>query len=205
MLTTDDVVLGVPGRSLTYAHTAGTGAAADAARLTTAQCIIDRLPGAGTAAAFPAFGDINGCGTLPAASLKNGKFNNVLLGQTLTLSLNLRLDTDLGGVTLQSSMTSYNALNCNGPDPADLTGSTRSIPASVLGSLSYAGGSSTVASLLALANKALRGQPTPTRAATLAWLTSAARRVPSTSCSTTAACTATRRQPWPGRPPTAAT
>jgi hypothetical protein len=147
----------VPGRSLTYAYTAGSGPAADAARLATAQCIIDRLPGGGTAAAFPAFNDISGCGTLPTAILKNGKFNSVLIGQALALTLNTRLDTDLGSVVLSAAMTSYNALSCNGPDPADLTGITRPIPASVLSNLSYAGGSPTVDALLNLANKALGG------------------------------------------------
>ncbi len=157
MLTSTDVVLGVPGRSLTYSRTAGTGLAAEAARLATAQCIIDRMPGGGTAAAFPNFGNINGCNPLPAAILKNGKFNNVLIGQTMALTLNLRLDADLGSVALSASMASYNALGCNGPDPADLTGITRTIPASVLGNLSYAGGSPTVDALLNLANRALGG------------------------------------------------
>ncbi len=156
-LTDADVVLGAPGRSLTYARTAGTSPAALAARLATAQCIIDRLPAGGPAGAFPAFGDVSGCGPLPASLLKNGKFNNVLVGQALTLALNLRVDPSLGGVTLAASMTSYNALNCNGSDPADLTGLTRTIPASVLGNLSYLGGTATVTTLLGLANKALGG------------------------------------------------
>ncbi|MCI1188639.1 T9SS type A sorting domain-containing protein [Hymenobacter sp. DH14] len=158
MLITNDVVLGTAGRSLTYSHTPGTSSAANLARLATAQCIIDKMPAGGTAAAFPTtLGNVNGCSALPNSLLRNGKFNNVLIGQTLALALNARLDNTLSGVVLTASMQSYATLNCTSLDPADLSGIVRTMPAAVLGNLSYLGNSPTVGSLLALANKALGG------------------------------------------------
>ena len=153
MFTASNLVLGAPGRSLTYS------AGSSAVRQATAQCIVDKLPAGGTAAAFPSnLGDASGCaGSFPAGFLRNGRFANVLVGQTLTLALNLRLDNTLAGVPLSGTMTSYAALNCAAPDPSDQTGISRSVPAAVLGNLSFAGGTPTVGSLLALANKALGG------------------------------------------------
>ncbi|MET4075417.1 SprB repeat-containing protein [Hymenobacter sp. UYCo722] len=159
MFTTSNLVLGAPGRSLTYSYTGGSSAAARLARQATAQCIIDKLPAGGSAAAFPStLGNASGCASsFPSGFLRNGRFNNVLVGQTLTLALNLRLDNTLAGVPLSATMTSYATLNCSSPNPGDLTGISISMPAAVLGNLSYAGGTPTVGSLLALANKALGG------------------------------------------------
>ena len=75
--------------------------------LSAAQCIDTRLAATGNASALPAFGDKTlqnptSCqvsGT-PALPLKNGKFDNVLLGQTITLGLNLRLDPTLANLDL---------------------------------------------------------------------------------------------------------
>ena len=159
MFTTSSLVLGAPGRSLTYSYAGGSSAAASLARQFTAQCIIDKMPAGGTAAAFPsALGNASGCAiSFPSGFLRNGRFNNVLVGQTLALSLNLRLDNTLAGVPLSATMTSYAALNCSSPDPSDQTGLARSLPAAVLGNLNYGSGTATVGSLLALANKALGG------------------------------------------------
>lgn len=159
MFTTSNLVLGAPGRSLTYSYAGGSSGPANLARLATAQCIIDKLPAGGTAAAFPStLGNASGCASsFPPGFLRNGRFGNVLVGQTLTLALNLRLDNSLTGVPLNATMTSYATLNCASPDPSDLVGISRSMPAAVLGNLSYAGGTPTVGSLLALANKALGG------------------------------------------------
>src|SRR5262249_8923272 len=76
--------------------------------LTAANCIMTRLPGNGTPDALPnQFGDqtlqdspncqVPGPKILP---IKNGKFANVLLGQTITLALNLRLDPTLADLDL---------------------------------------------------------------------------------------------------------
>ncbi|GAA4035395.1 hypothetical protein GCM10022409_20050 [Hymenobacter glaciei] len=157
MFTATNLVLGAPGRSLTYSYTGGTSAAASQARTATAQCIIAKMPAGGSAAAFPStLGNASGCAaSFPSGFLRNGRFNNVLVGQTLALALNLRLDNTLTGVPLSATMTSYATINCSSPDSRDYTGISRSIPASVLGNLDYGSGTATVGSLLALANKAL--------------------------------------------------
>ncbi|HWQ33930.1 MAG TPA: hypothetical protein VNQ79_13855 [Blastocatellia bacterium] len=77
--------------------------------LASAQCIINRLPSGGPAAALPSFGDAmldsTSCQTAPTQLPvdSKGKWRNILLGQTVTLSLNVRLDTKLGGVKLCST------------------------------------------------------------------------------------------------------
>ena len=76
--------------------------------LSAAQCIMNRLPANGTPDALPdGFGDQTlqnspSC-QVPGPKLlaiKNGKFANVLLGQTITLGLNLRLDPTLANLDL---------------------------------------------------------------------------------------------------------
>ncbi len=86
LLAYGDVVVGVPGHSIT---------------LGTSKCIIDLLPAGGTAAVLPA-GNF-GCGEtgdplpdipdsiLKDFSKKESRFNNVLIGQIVALTLNLRL------------------------------------------------------------------------------------------------------------------
>ena len=146
LATGGDMIIGAGTRTITYASAAAAQQAA---------CIINNLPAGGTAAALPNNTAADGC-AIPATLLRNGRFNNVLIGQTITLSLNLRLDGSLGGVLLSSTMTSYNTLGaCSRvADPADLLGLSRTIPSSVLTNL---GSGATVQSLLALANNALGG------------------------------------------------
>lgn len=107
----DGVTVGVPGdRSLT---------------ITDAACILSRLPGSGTPAALPDFAVDGGvpdrtipdlvdpiCNTEnPAIPLnKNGRFKNTLLGQTITLALNLRMDGALGSYVLPPTITTVAAL-----------------------------------------------------------------------------------------------
>ena len=73
---------------------------------TDAQCIINRMPAGGPAAILPnANYTYNGsCIEVPSSPslpLKNGRYRNILLGQTLTLGLNLRLgEANLGGLVL---------------------------------------------------------------------------------------------------------
>ena len=97
------------------------------------------------------FGDqmLNGCsgGTrcqTPGVALplqgSNGQWQNTLLGQTVTLTLNTRLDPNLAGLILP--------------------GSCVSIKGSVLMALTNCGYSQTVGGLLNLANHALAGQST---------------------------------------------
>ena len=68
------VVVGQPGHSIS---------------LGTAVCINNLMPAGGTPDVLPA-GDFT-CATIPASLLKKGRFNNVLIGQVVALTLNLRL------------------------------------------------------------------------------------------------------------------
>jgi hypothetical protein len=146
-----------------------------------AQCIIDRLPAGGTAATLPDAGDQTMSGppacSVPVLPLKNGKFKNILLGQTVTLSLNLRLDPDLGDLELCNMMTTQAVL----PGPDGLFGTDDDVPdpgpdglpdtgdedvftvlisPSVISALGNLGLPTTVSGLLELANRALAGLAT---------------------------------------------
>jgi hypothetical protein len=181
-LLNSDLTLGVPGeRSLTFEG--GGGAFGDAGK--SAQCIINRLP-AGTSAKVLFFGtalpnplneSLNAsCDTTPDPGLltlnKQGRWQNILLGQTLTLALNVRFDAyheaGLGDLSLCKYMTSLKAnvvVDSGGnvtEEPADLCKAnltSRVIPEAVLAELDANGGR-TVNDLLALANRALAGEAT---------------------------------------------
>lgn len=116
------IVLGKPGRSLKV-------------DLEAALCIIKLLPGGGPADKLPSGNVVLGSachtGNIP---LKNGRFFNILLAQTLTMALNLRYDNALGNLKL--SETCIN------------------LPYYIRHTL---GSSGKVSDLLALANKALGG------------------------------------------------
>ncbi|MCB2206535.1 hypothetical protein KQI65_17465, partial [bacterium] len=64
-----------------------------------ASCVIQYLPSGGTAAALQAHDYVfgNNCKFVPGnfSQLNNGRFYNILLGQTITFALNLRLDPHL--------------------------------------------------------------------------------------------------------------
>jgi hypothetical protein len=106
-----------------------------------------------------------------------GKFRNVLLGQTITLGLNLRLDATLGGFVLTNTFCTQKA--AAGPDKlrgtaddvldpgadgilgtADDPISTFTIPQAVLDALTNLGLPQTVSGLFELANRGLGGQAT---------------------------------------------
>jgi hypothetical protein len=138
------LVVGVPGvRSLTVPQSAVTCLDGDNS------CRLARLPANTTPASLPSnLGDktLNACGislscqTNPAIPLQgNGQWQSTLLGQTVTLTLNTRLDATLPGLVLPSCV---------------------SIRASVLTALTNCGYSQTVGGLLNLANLALAGQST---------------------------------------------
>jgi hypothetical protein len=111
--------------------------------------------------------DARTCQTSPPLPLnKDGTFKNLLLGQTITLSLNLRLvtDFDLGSLKLSPTLCTQRVLS--GPDGLVGTSDDEfdpssalmqfTIPSSVLSAL---GPGATVNDLLALANEALAGLP----------------------------------------------
>src|SRR5262249_45692075 len=103
------LTVGEPGRSLTIT-------------LANAGCIQMRMP-AGTAPTFLPAGNLTlegGCNSIPTniPTDKKGKWQNVLLGQTITLAFNIRFDTlladgaptGLGNLKLCPSMTTMGSL-----------------------------------------------------------------------------------------------
>jgi hypothetical protein len=147
-----------------------------------ATCIIAVMPAGGTPDALPVGTTItiDGNCTFPAELLKNGKFNNVLIGQTLALTLNLCLDAghgggngqcaphshDLGSLALCTLLVTRPASpgpnSCLGDDDDIATGDQSNflIPANVLCALQNLGFPQTVNGLLHLANCALAGDST---------------------------------------------
>jgi hypothetical protein len=134
-------------------------------------CIIERLPAGGTPSELPmglgdVFVDPSDCDTDPPVPTQNGKYDNVLLGQTIALSLNSKLDENLGDLGICPMMKTVSAMpgpdGCLGTedDVAGADTSTFYIPQSVLDALENESLDQTVAGLLALANRALAGMST---------------------------------------------
>jgi hypothetical protein len=114
-------------------------------------CHLARLPANTAPAALPNFNPVDqdligctgktGCQTSTPLPLQgNGQWQSTLLGQTVTLTLNTRLDPNLAGLILP--------------------GSCVAIRGNVLTALTTCGYTQTVGGLLSLANKGLAGQPT---------------------------------------------
>jgi hypothetical protein len=135
-----------------------------------AQCTIDVMPGGGPAKELPA-GDFGIC-SLPSSLLKNGRINNVLVGQTIALSLGVSGSNpaNLDDFALQAGTFAtadveggcgsddavQRICNYNPLPPFNLISVTneykyRTIPQSVIDAMNP----DTVAGLLALANAAL--------------------------------------------------
>lgn len=140
------LVVGVPGtRSLTIPDGSE-------------QCVIDRLPAGGPSVALPDFDDqtINAdCDTDPTGMpIKSKRFRNNLLGQVITLALNVRLDQpgDLAEVELCPAMTTQAPSDGEGDDDEC------HISQDVLDALEVLGLDQTVGGLLELANRALAGE-----------------------------------------------
>jgi hypothetical protein len=169
-LLSSPLVIGKPGRSVTFDQT-------------DYMCIIERLPAGGPADTFvTALGNaaINSatCQTpTPLPVDKKGKFRNILLGQTITLALNTRLDAELGTFGLCPVFVTHDALpgsdglmgtddDVLNPGPDNTLGTFDDpvaifyIPQSVLDALDALGLPQTVAGLLELANRALAAWPT---------------------------------------------
>lgn len=115
-------------------------------------CLISVLPSGGTAASL---GGSYTCSNVQP--LNNGKIYNILLGQTITLGLNLRISgSPLSGLSLNGRFINTATSNVSGcgPQGGTLTGpiQTWTLPASVV---TYLGSNNTVAHLYQLANNAL--------------------------------------------------
>ncbi|HYP28197.1 MAG TPA: hypothetical protein VE262_15890 [Blastocatellia bacterium] len=131
-------------------------------------CIFQRLPASGSPTRLPAglHEEINPdtCQTSPELPLNDdGKFRNELLGQAIALSLNTRLDFDIGNLALCNTMVTRKAMprfgfvgrggEMFGPGP-DLV---VTIPKEVIEALSNLDLEPEVDGLLELANRALSG------------------------------------------------
>ncbi|MFM9057293.1 MAG: T9SS type A sorting domain-containing protein, partial [Bacteroidota bacterium] len=126
-------------------------------------CIYRRLPGGGPSAAIIG---LNTCEMSDGIATKgNGQYRNVLLAQTITLGLNLRVPgsslaslpiSDPYLVTLEA-----NGSGCNNPLSTPVAGTeiVRVIPDAVI---AYLGAANTVGDLFALANRVLGNDPTLT-------------------------------------------
>jgi hypothetical protein len=66
-----------------------------------AGCVIDLLPGGGPAKKITG---LNTCANHPGIQIKSGRIYNILLAQTITLGLNLRLSSDLGDLEIFSNI-----------------------------------------------------------------------------------------------------
>lgn len=161
-----------------------------------AQCVIDRLPTSGRPMLLPDFGDElleADCQTSPTAlPLIAGRFENILLGQVITLTLNVRLASGvtspngcttlasgLSGQTVCPTMVSRDLLpgpdGCIGTadDVPDMGGPlvTVTIDAAVMSSLTSLSLPQNISGVLELGNRALAGMSTGT--ATLSQVSSA--------------------------------
>ena len=137
------ITIGKPGRSLTFEANQGA-------------CVASRLPAGGQPTALPStLGDYSvGMSACPQNTviplLSSNRFDNVLLGQTITLTLNTRMSSNLATFVLPSSF-------CTQQDQQSAINGPFVIPQSVLGALSNLSLTQTVGGLLELANRALAG------------------------------------------------
>jgi hypothetical protein len=155
LLSAGDVIIGKSGRSITLRQSEA---------VSDADCIIKRLPAGGTPAILPSGNKVfnNSC-NISSVSLKNNKFNNVLLGQAITLGLNLRLDQNLKDLVITDKyMITRPAKYINGicMDGNDIPDSSKQpvaylFPQSVLSALCSLYTSPTVSNLFDLMNRGL--------------------------------------------------
>jgi hypothetical protein len=136
-------------------------------------CIIELLPAGGPPTKLKqAVGDLtvdpSTCDVAPKVPLKSGRIRNILLGQTITLSLNMRLDPFLSTLPICEVMIAVPALpgpdgilgtDDDIPDP-DAEPRIRLIPTPVLDALTILTLPHTAGGLLELANLGLAGEDT---------------------------------------------
>jgi hypothetical protein len=139
LLSGSDLILGSNGKTLTF--TSGDS-----------DCIIGLLPGGGPPKSISG---VNSCDDLSGIKLKKGNIHNILLAQTITLGLNLRLDEELGGLEILSDTLLTAPSSGCGEEGDTVAGpyTKYAIPLSVYNELSDNGNIvPTVADLFALAN-----------------------------------------------------
>ncbi|MCZ7557018.1 MAG: immunoglobulin domain-containing protein [Bacteroidia bacterium] len=140
------ITIGKPGRSLTFEANQGS-------------CLASKLPAGGPPSVLPSgIGDYSvGTSLCPTNTIiplsSTGRFNNVLLGQTIALTLNIRRDNLLAAFTLPASF-------CTRRDAQSPIAGPYAIPGLVFTALSNLTLQHTAGGLLELANRALAGQST---------------------------------------------
>ncbi|HNF71977.1 MAG TPA: MopE-related protein, partial [Chitinophagaceae bacterium] len=126
-----------------------------------ASCVTAKLPAGNTASVLPTGGPWN-CSNVPSSLLQNGRFKNVLLGQTIALSINLRLFPALANLHITNScFSTWQSADCD-PNSNNVVANSMlnfSIPQSVINCLGSNPNNNKVGNLLNLANLALAGQP----------------------------------------------
>jgi hypothetical protein len=161
LLKNNPITVGMPGRSVYMDYN-------------DADCIILRLPGNTTPEALPAFGDQvlnpSSCqvlGTIPIP-LNEGKFESVLLGQTITLIFNSRISAAMPLFPLtnhfctQAALPGKDGLYGTADDVLDVKDpiQTFTIRLEVLSALDKLGYPRNVYGLIQLCNRALAGRYT---------------------------------------------
>jgi hypothetical protein len=138
------IVLGNPTFNKTFTIAYG-----DAATL------ISILPGGGSPTALSYTGNRTPS-TLPSSMLKNGKINNVLLSQTITLALNVRINQGMDSFQLRSDkyLMTQDVVSCGSNDLKECSYHSYRLSEMVVNALN---GNRTVSDLLKLANNALAG------------------------------------------------
>jgi len=161
------ITIGKAGRSVTVtANANGAPTSSDVLK------VIEVLPGGGGAKMFPHSGNIAISTISGTTWLKNGRINNGLFSQTLTLSINVGVKANLAGLVLEGGqiVTADVIGGCGGTDPklrqcnydqyGNLVSVTNeyqytSIDGAVVAAISANPANRTVAGLLDLANRAL--------------------------------------------------
>ncbi|MEY3562894.1 MAG: hypothetical protein RLZZ294_900, partial [Bacteroidota bacterium] len=117
--------------------------------------VIAILPGGGPAGMLAYTGNRTPS-KLPPAMLKNGKINNVLLSQTIALSFNLRVNSELDSFKVRSDkfLMTQDKVSCESKDVKDCAYHSYKFSSKVVNALN---GNKTIADLLKLANNALAG------------------------------------------------
>jgi len=117
--------------------------------------VISILPGGGTAGMLGYTGDRTPS-KLPSSMLKNGKINNVLLSQTITLAFNIRINSELDSFKVRADkyLMTQDKVSCESKDLKECSYHSYKFSSKVVGALN---GNKTIADLLKLANNALAG------------------------------------------------
>jgi hypothetical protein len=117
--------------------------------------VISILPGGGPAGMLAYTGNRTPS-KLPPAMLKNGRINNVLLSQTITLAFNVRINSELDSFKVRADkyLMTQDKVSCAGTELKECAYHSYKFSSKVVNAL---GENNTIASLLKLANNALAG------------------------------------------------